>query len=177
MFNPFKKAYGKKEKEKFEFLLKIKLFEKLVYDELDAFLPFLYQRTYKKEEAVFFRNDPSQALYILKSGKVSLNLNREDQFETLATISDGEAFGDNSLLKDTKRIYNAIVVSETAEILVVPQGNIFNIFDAKPKIKAKMLESLAEQYNRYTLNLFKAYKSSFGFFELYQAYVDEEEGE
>ena len=173
MFNPFKKAYNTKEKEQFEFLLKIKLFEKLNYDELDAFLPFLYQRTYKKDEAIFFRNDPSQALYILKSGKVSLSLNRDDHTEILATVKRGGAFGDNCLITDTKRIYNAITVSEEAEILVVPQGNIFGIFEARPKIKAKVLESLAEQYNRYTINLFNAYKSSFGFFELYQAYTEE----
>ena len=170
MFNPFKKSYQEEDLKQFEFLKDIKCFEKLNHDELHVFLPFLYHRKYKKNEAVFFRNDPSQALYIVKSGTVSLNLNREGKFETLTTAGTGEAFGDNAFLPDTSRIYNAIVESDEADLLVLPRGNMLAIFDSNTKIKAKILESLVEQYNDYTEKLFEAYKSSFGFFELKQAY-------
>ncbi len=170
MFNPFKKSYGSKELAQFDFLKGIKCFERLTNDELNLFLPLLYHRKYKKNEAVFFRNDPSQAIYLIQSGAVSLNLNRGGEFEVLTTATEAEAFGDNAFIPNTVRIYNAVVESEEADLIVLPQGNVLEIFEANQKIKAKILESLVEQYNEYTLKVFEAYKSSFGFFELKQAY-------
>ena len=173
MLNPFKKSYSQEELKQFDFLKSVKCFEKLNEEELHVLLPTLNHRVYKKNEAVFFRNDPSQAIYIVKSGSVSLNLNRDDKFENLTLANENEAFGDNAFIPNTNRIYNAIVVSEKAELLVLPQGNILGIFESNSKIKAKVLESIVEQYNEYTLKLFEAYKSSFGFFELKQVYSKE----
>jgi CRP/FNR family transcriptional regulator, cyclic AMP receptor protein len=170
MINPFKKKYTQQELSVFKFLAEIKLFEKLSNDEMALFLPYMYLRKYKAEEAVFFRNDPSHALYIIKSGKVTLNMDIKDRLEELVLLKAGDAFGDNSLLDNTKRVYNALVVSDVADIYVIPQVNIHDIFIENVQIKAKMMTSLAELYNNYTVNLFKAYKSSFGFFSLGQAY-------
>lgn len=173
MFNPFKKSYGQKEREKISFLRGVKPFDTLSDDQLFVFLPYLYPRTYSRNEAVFFRKDPSQALYILVKGQVALNLDRDGEMEPLMTVKSSEAFGDNCFVKDSHRIYNAIVTSEEAELYVLPQGNILEIFESKPKIKALVLESLLTRYNDYTSKIFEAYKSSFGFFELKQAYADE----
>jgi CRP-like cAMP-binding protein len=171
MFNPFKKTYSKDEKERISFLRSVKPFDKLSDDQLFIFLPYLYPRVYKHQEAVFFRKDPSQALYIVQSGDVSLNLDRDGEMEPLMNVKVGEAFGDNCFIRDSHRIYNAIVTSEEANLFVLPQGNILEIFESKPKIKALVLESLLTRYNDYTAKIFDAYKSSFGFFELNQAYA------
>jgi CRP/FNR family transcriptional regulator, cyclic AMP receptor protein len=171
MINPFKKTFTTEELTLFRFLSSVKLFESLSYNEMQQFLPYLYLRTYKADEAVFFRNDPSHALYLIKNGKVTLNIDIYDRFEELTVLQTSDHFGDNSLLDQTNRIYNAIVISESAEIYVIPQVNILSIFSQNVEIKAKMLEALATLYNSYTNNLFKAYKSSFGFFNLGQAYI------
>ena len=121
---------------------------------------------------MFFRNDPSHAFYIVKSGKVSLNIDIKDKFEVLTVVSSGKGFGDNVLLDRTKRIYSAVVVSEQAEIYVIPQVNIHEIFENNVHVRAKMFTSLGELYNGYTENLFKAYRSANNFFNLAQVYVD-----
>lgn len=172
MINPFKKSFSDKELGIFRFLSKIKLFERLTHEEMSLFIPYLYLRGYKLDEAIFFRNDPSHALYILKEGKVSLNVDMKDKFEILTTLKPGTAFGDNALLEGTQRIYSAITITEKADVFVVPQVNIFEIFADYPKVQAKMMMSLSEIYNSYTVNLFTAYKSSFGFFNLGQAYLN-----
>lgn len=171
MFNPFKKTYSEEEIDRINFLKGVKPFDLLSDDQLFIFLPYLYPRVYKKNEAVFFRKDPSQALYIIKSGDVSLNLDRDGDMEPLMNVGPSEAFGDNCFIRESHRIYNAIVNSEEAHLFVLPQGNIHEVFDAKPKVKALVLESLLTRYNDYTSKIFEAYKSSFGFFELKQAYV------
>jgi CRP/FNR family cyclic AMP-dependent transcriptional regulator len=154
----------------FRFLSRIELFERLNYKEMSYFLPYFYLREYKMDEVVFFRNDPGNALYLVKSGKVSINVDIEDEFELLNIIKSGGAFGESSLLKESNRIYTSIIHSERAELYVLPKVNMHEIFQGHPQIKTKMLESLSELYNDYMVNLFKGYKSSLGLFNLSQVY-------
>jgi CRP-like cAMP-binding protein len=170
MFNPFKKSYSPEEKEMFRFLLRNSLFENLTEDELATFLPYLHLRTYVSNEVIFFRGDPSQAVYLISSGEVALNLDIESEFEELTRLGPSQSFGDNALLENTYRFYNAICTAEKSEIYVIANTNILEIFDNEVTIKAKMMTSMAENYNRFSLSLFKAYKQSFGFFDLGSAF-------
>ncbi|OJJ16070.1 cyclic nucleotide-binding protein [marine bacterium AO1-C] len=176
MINPFSRSYTKDELRLFEFLQKNKLFGHLTRKELSEFLPHLYLRNYQQNEVIFFRNDPSQALYLIKSGTIALKIDVNDNFETFAHIKDNASVGNNALIEKTKRIYSAIVESETAQLYVVPQVNILNIFDSHVKIKAKVFASLAEIYNSNTTNLMKAYQATSGFFDLEQMYKNLEYG-
>lgn len=168
MINPFKKTYSEEEIALFKFLQSISLFKQLNYEELVNFLPYLYLRKYNEDEAVFFRNDPSHALYLIKEGLVSLSLDVEGKFETIAEITSRRAFGSNALIEGARRNYNCIVMSSVAELYVIPHVNIRDIFSDHPKIKAKMMTALASLYDDYTTGLFKSYRSSIGFFKLSQ---------
>lgn len=137
---------------------------------MSLFIPNMHLRKYTKDEVVFFRDDPSHALYLLTNGQVSLNIEIGDNFEKLTSVSSGVALGESCLLDDTKRQLNAFVISEEAEFYVIPQDNIFRIFEGNPKVKVKMLQMLAEIYNDYNSRLFKSYKASRGFFNLSQVY-------
>jgi CRP-like cAMP-binding protein len=170
MVNPFKKTYTSKELNLFRYLSRIKVFENLSYKEMALFLPYLYLREYKMNEAVFFRNDPSNALYMVKSGKVSMVIDVNDQFEYLIVKKSGDFFGENALLRESNRINSAIVQSERAELYVLPKVNIREIFENHPTTKSKMMESLCELFDEFNVNLFKGYQSSFGFFNLSQVF-------
>ena len=76
MINPFKKSYTSKELNTFRFLSRIKLFERLNYKEMSYFLPYFYLREYKMEEVVFFRNDPGNALYLVKSNEFNIDITK-----------------------------------------------------------------------------------------------------
>lgn len=166
MINPFKKTYSIQELNLFRSLSKVKPFERLNYDEMALFLPYLYLRQYNHEEAVFFRNDPSNAFYIVKSGKVSLNLDIRNQFEVLMVQKSGGFFGHNAFLEMSRRMYTAIVISEVSELYVLPKVNILEIFEHRTTIKAKMMTSVAELYNEFNKKIFDTYRSSLGFFHL-----------
>lgn len=170
MKNPFSKTFIQYELDMFEFLGKIKFFERLSFKELSSFLPTIHFRKYQRDEAVFFSKDPSQALYLVQRGQISLTIDVKDQFEPILEIGKGEAFGENSLLKNTKRTYTAIITSEEADLMVIPHFAIQEIFDSSPKIKAKMMTSLAEYYNEKNQKLFRSYRESFGFFSTRQMF-------
>lgn len=172
MINPFSKKFSETELAIFEFLSQVKFFERIKHSEMARFLPTIHNRRYMKDEVVFFRNDPSQALYVLKSGQVKLTVDVLDTFETILEVGKWGAFGENSLLENTKRIYTAIVDSEEAELLVIPHFSVQEIFEAHPKIKAKMMTTLSEFYNQNNQRLFISYQNSFGFFNLAQMFEE-----
>ena len=151
----------------------IRLFNSLSFKEMSYFIPYLHERHYHKDEVVFFREDPSHALYLLKRGEVLLNIDVNNSFETLNTVKGGAALGETCLLQDTKRQFNAFVVSDTAQFYVIPQDNILMIFENHEKVRTKMYSELAEILNEYNTNMIKSYRSSFGFFHLSQIYNKE----
>lgn len=171
LINPFRKVYTVQEREIFHFFKKVKLFERLTEKEMEDFLPFLHLREYKQNEVIFFRNDPSQALYIVKSGLVELNIDHQDSFEVLTMVKKGFAIGVNALLENSERVYNAVVRSKEAWLYIIPQVNILEIFKYKVHIQAKMMTSLAELYDENTKNLFNSYRKHIGLFHLGEAYM------
>jgi CRP/FNR family cyclic AMP-dependent transcriptional regulator len=170
MINPFSKTYDEDQLVMFDFMQGIKFFERLKQKELARFIPAMHHRKYLRDEVVFFSKDPSQALYLIKKGNVNLTIDIKDNFETIMEVNRGEAFGENSLLENAKRTYTALVISDEAELIVIPHFAIQEIFDSNPKIKAKMMTSLAEYYNGNNQRLFRSYRESFGFFSLRQMF-------
>jgi CRP/FNR family transcriptional regulator, cyclic AMP receptor protein len=170
MRNPFSKNYDPQELRMFDFMQGIKFFEGLKQQELARFLPAMHERKYVRDEVVFFSKDPSQALYLIRRGTIDLTIDLRDNFETIMQLKRGEAFGENSLLENTKRTYTALVSSDEAELLVIPHFAIQEIFDSNPKIKAKMMAALAEYFNANNQRLFRSYRESFGFFSLRQMF-------
>ncbi|UJP65478.1 Crp/Fnr family transcriptional regulator [Mongoliitalea daihaiensis] len=174
MINPFSRTFSVSELEIFEFFMQVGFFEKLKHVEMAKFLPALHYRTYYKDEVVFFSGDPSQAFYMVRSGLINLSIDIKDNFEKIHEVRKNEAFGENSLLENQKRIYTAIVASDQADLLVIPHFALQEIFDNNTKIKAKMMTALAEFYNKNNHRLFKSYKSSFGFFNLSEMFGSNE---
>jgi CRP/FNR family cyclic AMP-dependent transcriptional regulator len=170
MLNPFSKTYDEDQLRTFDFMQGINFFERLRQKELARFLPAMHHRKYLRDEVVFFSKDPAQALYLIKTGKVNLTIDIKDNFETIMEVNRGEAFGENSLLENAKRTYTALIVSDEAELIVIPHFAIQEIFDSNPKIKAKMMTSLAEFFNANNQRLFRSYRESFGFFSLRQMF-------
>lgn len=170
MIKFFKRTYTDEEKRLFEFLRSTDLFMELTDDELYHFVPYIYLRDYKKNEVVFFRNDPSNALYVVKTGTVTISLDIEENLEELARAVALETLGDNSLLPEAKRTYNAIVSSEEAQLYVIPKINLHEIFEDFPRVKAKVLTAFAEDHDQYITNIFNAYRSAHGFFDLRMVY-------
>ena len=166
MFNPFRKSYSPKEEKLFDFLLDVFIFRKLNYRELSYFSPYMYLREYKNEEVIFFREDPSNAIYIIKTGKVTLSIDINDGFEKILALRAKHSFGENALLQRTRRNYNAIATTDQTQLYVIPKVNILEIFEDHARLKSKMMEAYSEMNELYTSRLLNIYQSSMGFFTL-----------
>ncbi len=170
MLSFLQKKYSEEDLILFNFLRRNRLFEHLTDSELTYLKPYLYLRKYHSDEVVFFTGDPSNGVYIVKSGLVTLNIEIRGDFEKLETLRSGRLFGDNAVLKGTKRLYTAIAMTDQSEIYVMPKANLIDVMNSHVEVKAKIMSAFAELYNEYTTNLFKTYKSSLGFFDLHTLY-------
>jgi len=170
MLSFFQKKYSEEDLVLFNFLRRNRLFENLTDEELSYFKPHLYLRKYHSDEVVFFTGDPSNAVYIVKSGLITLNLELRGDFEKLETLRSGRLFGDNAVLSKTKRLYTAIAMTDQSEIYVIPKANLMEVMNSHVAVKAKIMLAFSELYNEYINNLFRTYKSSLGFFDLHTLY-------
>ncbi len=170
MFNPFKKTYETDEMAMLAYLGEIVLFSSLTNDQRALFLPHLHKRIYTKNEIVFLRNDPAHALYILTDGEVELTLDQENDIEVITRLDKGSIFGETAILENKKRLVNAVAISESATMYVLPQVSIHDIFSSNLKIKVKLLEAVANLYHDVNGDILKTYQNSNGFFYMSHVY-------
>lgn len=170
MFNPFKKTYETDEQEILLYLSELILFSTLTQDQIALFLPHLHKRSYKKDEIIFLRNDPAHALYMLTDGEVALTLDQEKSTEVITYLDKGSIFGETCILVNKKRLANAVSVSETSTMYVLPQVSIHDIFSSNLNIKVKMLEAVANLYHDVNGDILKTYQNSQGFFYMSHVY-------
>ena len=172
----FRRKFSEEEKKLLDFLGKIRLFQGLNDTQKLVFAPYLYLRSYKQNEVVFFRKDPSQALYLLKEGKITLELDIEESFENILELEAITSFGHNALLPNSKRIFNAFVNSPLCYLYVLPQVNVIEVFKRNPEIKAQVLENVAWIHDQNFAKLCQVYRETKGFFELGEIFREVRQG-
>ena len=155
-----KKADSTKE-EVIELLKNLELFNGLTRREFKKIYALCHIREYKKNEYLFNEGNPSSALFIVKTGKVSiqktiveekkaehLNLKKHNSklvnnynTQVYAEAIEGDLFGEMSLVEDNAvRTTDAICV-EPATLLVLFRHDIFNFFDKEQGLGNKILKN------------------------------------
>lgn len=98
-----------------------------------------FGRTFRNGEYVFKEGDPGKEMFYLLSGSVDFLLDGK----RLRTITPGEYFGEMAVLTNATRSMNAIVTSETAEILLISSQNIETLLIEDPRIALRFLREMA----------------------------------
>lgn len=104
----------------------------------------VHHRTYKPDEYVFRRNSPGEGLYIILQGKVKILSETDDgESHLVASLSEGDFFGDLSLLDEEPRSANA-VATDHAELLGFFRPDLTSILKRKPDLGVKILFNVAK---------------------------------
>ncbi|MCK5690973.1 cyclic nucleotide-binding domain-containing protein, partial [Myxococcota bacterium] len=106
----------------------------------------LVRKDYAAGQVIFNEGDPGDALYLIRSGKVSIyttNKNLGVTFE-LATLSRGQVFGEMALLTEEKRSASVKTIEPTScYILSLP---VFNkIVQQLPAVSLGMAQTMAKR--------------------------------
>lgn len=99
---------------------------------------------YGKGERIFERGDPSEALYVVLSGKVNIYEKTDGDEITVDEIGPERSFGELSLLLETTHRRSAEVV-EDAEILVLPAGTFRQLLEDSPDLAEYFRQRVQEQ--------------------------------
>jgi len=85
---------------------------------------------YKKDEIVFLEDEEGDNFYFIEKGKVKISHIFKNKEIILAILSDGEVFGEMSLLNQTTRMASAIVY-EDCSLLVFDKDNFMDTLSDK----------------------------------------------
>ncbi|HLP15897.1 MAG TPA: cyclic nucleotide-binding domain-containing protein [Bacteroidota bacterium] len=151
---PFKKNEATIE----EVLAKISVFESLKPKELRQVAAIVHRRRYKSGEYIVRQNDPGLGMYVIESGEVSVMLEENGSTKQLASLCEGEFFGEIALLDESPR--SATVIAQTESALIgFFRPDLFDIIEKSPatglKIVLRLAEMLGERLRNSNLEISK----------------------
>ncbi len=127
-----------------EMLSKIPVFENLSVKEIRQVASIVHHRQYVPGEYVFYQDDPGLGMYVIEKGNVAIVLNNDDATKKeVATLSDGDFFGEIALLDESPRSASVIAKTE-AELIGFFRPDLFDIIEKTPKAGLKIVLKLAE---------------------------------
>lgn len=99
---------------------------------------------YAPKETVFRRGDPGGSLFVITRGQVTLHLDESRLTQPLAHLSEGDYFGEMSLLTGETRTATARAVSD-CELLVIEQQHLAPLLEANPEIVESISRLIAKR--------------------------------
>jgi CRP-like cAMP-binding protein len=127
-----------------EVLSKVPAFSNLSARELKEVATIVHKREYRTGEPVFYQGDPGLGMYIVQDGEVSITILGKDGNEReLATLNDGDFFGELALLDESPRSANAICKTECT-LIGFFRPDLFELIEKKNTLGIKIVLKLAE---------------------------------
>ena len=130
-----------------EILKKVPLFALLDEEEAAVLAGQVEMKTFAARQRIYKANDPSEAAFIMVSGKVRVATVDEDGQEVvIAEPSQGEFFGFASILEQAPHQTSATAVEDT-ECISVDRHDIATLLERKPLAGMDMLTVLGRHFH------------------------------
>lgn len=97
----------------------------------------------EKGQLLFREGDPSDAMYVVKKGRISITKTKGDSEIELASIGPGQMFGEMAFFDKKPRSANARAASDS-EIIALPFANLEAHFKAMPEWLKSMIKTINE---------------------------------
>lgn len=119
---------------------KVPIFSNLEDKQLEMITGVITRKKYKKGEVIFLQGSFLDGLYIINSGKIKIfKYTKEGKEQILYILSDGDFFGELSLLKAEEVSFNAEAM-EDVNICMIEKKNFDKILALNPEISVKILD-------------------------------------
>lgn len=130
--------------ERANLLATIPLFESLDPAQLDALAVQLEERRCAKNEVVFRQGDPGDRLFIIRDGAVGISHGDGKARVDLATLSNGQYFGELSLFDGEARSATATALRDTF-LLVLPRADFQEFLEHTPRAAPTIMAEMASR--------------------------------
>jgi CRP-like cAMP-binding protein len=99
-----------------------------------------------REETLFLKGDPADALYAIRRGQIRIGTGTETGRRlTLNLLGPGDVFGEVALLDGRPRTADAIAVEPT-ELFVVRRRDFLDLLERRPAVAIRIIELLCERF-------------------------------
>ena len=104
-------------------------------------------RDYKDGDNIFEENSIGKEMYIILTGKVKVTKERGDVETTLATLEDGDFFGEMSLFDNNPRSATVMALGDV-KLLEINQKNFLKKISRDPSLAFRMLEKMSQRIRK-----------------------------
>ena len=131
-----------------DFLATVPLFKSLAPAEVAAFSQIVREKSYPKGSVILFEDDPGDALFVVRSGRVKVVLVAEDGREViLGILGVGEHFGELSLIDDQPRSAHVVAMEESG-LIVLRRDDFRRRVEENPAVAWALLLELSRRLRR-----------------------------
>lgn len=131
-----------------DFLATVPLFKSLAPAEVAAFSQMVREKSYPKGSVILFEDDPGDALFVVRSGRVKVVLVAEDGREViLGILGVGEHFGELSLIDDQPRSAHVVAMEEST-LIVLRRDDFRRRVEENPAVAWALLLELSRRLRR-----------------------------
>jgi CRP/FNR family transcriptional regulator len=122
----------------------VELFQGISETEERRVASLCVERKHQKDSTIFSRGDPSNALFIVKGGKVRILSLSDKGTETIVHIlKEGEIFGE-LLLSEEQRAFTAVAGTD-ALVTVLSKGSLVELLTTVPTIATNFIRLLSKR--------------------------------
>lgn len=131
-----------------EILKNIPLFSELSDKDLQRILQVANRQHYHKENLILIEEEVGSSMFVILQGRVKISRISDDGREViLAIMSEGDFFGEMSLLDGQTRSANVTAI-EDSELLVIRREEFLQMLNDYPQIAINLLKELAQRIRK-----------------------------
>jgi CRP-like cAMP-binding protein len=124
-------------------LKKILLLQDFTDPMLEELRPLVQSRKGKEQEIIFNEDDPADFFFMLKSGKVVLEVEVSSRvMMSLGSVKSGNSFGWSALSSSDRTHKTNALCTEPSEILFVPGADFMEILDRHPEAGYRVMKNI-----------------------------------
>jgi small-conductance mechanosensitive channel len=127
-----------------ERLSAVDLFAPLSVDETGMLAQAAVRHIFAPGELVIRAGEPGSSMFVLHHGRVQVQVNENGRARSIATLNEGDFFGEMALFTGEPRTANIVALEET-EVLEIGHAAMKRVFDANPDLVESLSFIIAER--------------------------------
>lgn len=138
------------EKSKLWYLENFNLFKELNQEKKVQLSKITIDREIQKSQPIYFANDPSNSIFLLKKGRVKLTRTSPEGKEMIiALINPGEVFGEMAIFEEGERTDYAYALDD-CRICAVSRDDFVKFLEETPEVNSKITKIIGFRLKKYT---------------------------
>lgn len=123
----------------------VPIFNHLEKEQMDEIMTLIHSKAYKKGEDIYQTGKPSDALYIVRSGRVKIyRLSETGKEQILRILNPGDFTGELALFNESVHDAFASALADT-DICMIKRNDLQNLLLKYPNISMKILSELSHR--------------------------------